>query len=74
MDSKRNITRFLLVTEGVGAVFTAFFLAAYLLGLPSTKVLHSQPAFNIPLVIFGSVLLALILAALVLAVSVFRKD
>jgi hypothetical protein len=74
MDSKsKNITRFLLVTQGAGAVFTAFFLAAYLLGLPSTRVLHSEPAFNIPLMIFGSILLALTLAGLVLA-SLVKND
>jgi hypothetical protein len=49
------------------------FLAAYLGGLPSTTVLHSEPAFRIPLIIFGAVLLVLILATVILAVF-SKKD
>ena len=60
----------LLSLEAVGAVFVAIFLAAYLGGMlmtPSTTVLHSEPAFKVPLIIFGVALLILILANAVLA-------
>ena len=65
-----KLTKFLFVIEGVGAVFVAVFLAAYLGGLfyaPQTTVLHSELAFKIPLFIFGAVLLILMLVTVVLA-------
>ena len=46
-------------------MFVGIFLAAYLGGLPTTAVLHSEAAFRIPLFIFGSVLLFLVLSAFV---------
>jgi hypothetical protein len=66
----------LLAAQGVGAVFVGIFLAAYLGGLimtPSTTVLHSEPAFRIPLTIFGIVLLVLVLVTVVLAIY-SKKD
>ncbi len=64
---------FLFVAQGVGAVFVGVFLAAYLAGLPSTAVFHSEPAFRIPLLIFGAVFLVMVLLAFVLAVP-SKKD
>jgi hypothetical protein len=61
------ITNLLLAIQGVGAVFVGIFLAAYLGGLPSTAVLHSEPAFRIPLIIFGAVLLVLVLSIVIVA-------
>jgi len=75
--SNKRITNLLLAVQGVGSVFVAIFLAAYLGGMfmtPSTTVLHSEPAFRIPLTVFGIVLLVLILATVVLAVSSNRKE
>jgi hypothetical protein len=63
----KKLTTILFSLEGVGAVFVSIFLAAYLGGLPTTTVLHDEPAFRIPLIIFGVVLLMLILATVVLA-------
>ncbi len=65
--SANNLTMFLFAAEGVGGVFVALFLTAYLGGLPTTKVLHSELAFRIPLAIFGVVLLILAIAALIIA-------
>lgn len=66
--SDKQITTFLFAAQGVGAVLVGIFLAAYLAGLPSTTVFHSEPAFRIPLTIFGAVLLVIVLSASVLAV------
>lgn len=66
--SEKQISIFLFVAQGVGAIFVSVFLAAYLGGLPSTAVLHSEPAFRIPLYIFGVVLLVMVLTAAVLGV------
>lgn len=71
--SEKQINTFLFATQGVGAVFVGIFLAAYLVGLPSTAVFHSEPAFRIPLTILGAVLLIMVLSAAVLAV-LSKKD
>lgn len=65
--SEKQIATFLFVAQGVGGIFVGIFLAAYLGGLPTTDVLHSEPTFRIPLYIFGTVVLVLVLAGFVLA-------
>jgi hypothetical protein len=65
--TEKKVYKLLLATQGVGAVFVGIFLAAYLGGLPSTDVLHSEPAFRIPLIIFGAILLILVLSTVILA-------
>ena len=65
--SDKKLTTFSFVLEGAGAVFGGTFLAAYLGGIPSTNVLHSEPAFRIPLAVFGALLLVLVFSALILA-------
>jgi hypothetical protein len=75
--NNKRTTNLLLAVQGVGAAFAGIFLAAYLGGMfmtPSTTVLHSEPAFRIPLTVFGIVLLALILATVVLAVASKKKE
>lgn len=67
MGFKQNQGKLLYVTECVGAVFVSVFLGAYLGGLPSTDVLHSELIFRIPLIVFGSTFLILILANVVMA-------
>jgi hypothetical protein len=64
--TEKKVYKLLLATQGVGAVFVGIFLAAYLGGLPSTDVLHSEPAFRIPLIIFGAILLILVLSTVIL--------
>jgi hypothetical protein len=71
--SEKQIDAFLFITQGVGFVFVGIFSAAYLAGIPTTIVFHSEPAFRIPLTIFGAVLLIMVLSALVLAV-LSKKD
>ena len=77
MEQNNKTTRTLLFAlQGVGAVFVGFFLAAYLGGMfmtPSTTVLHSEPAFKIPLMVFGAVLLLLVLVVVILAASSRKK-
>ena len=62
-----------LAIQGVGTVFVAIFLAAYLGGLPSTNVLHSEPVFRIPLIIIGVTLLILILVSIILIAYLRNK-
>ncbi len=71
--TQKHVNRVLFATQGVGAVFVAIFLAAYMAGLPRTNVLHMEPAFRIPLIVFGATLLVLILASVVLA-AIKRKS
>lgn len=71
--ANKKLTAVLFSLEEVGAVFVGIFLAAYLGGLPTTNVLQDEPAFRIPLIVFGAVLLTLVLATVILAVS-SKKD
>jgi hypothetical protein len=77
LEQTNKTTRSLLfVLEGVGTVFIGIFLAAYLGGMfmnPSTTVLHSEPAFRIPLIVLGIALLVLILAIVVLSAYTMRS-
>jgi len=65
--TQKHVNRLLFATQGVGAVFVVVFLSAYMAGLPGTNVLHSEPAFRIPLIIFGAGLLVMILVTVILA-------
>lgn len=65
--SEKQVNAFLFAAEGVGAAFVGIFLAAYLAGIPTTVVYHSEPAFRIPLIILGIILLVMVLSAFVLA-------
>lgn len=68
--TNQKLTRGLLFSlEGVGAVFVIIYLAAYLGGMPTTNVLQNQPAVRIPLQIFGTAFIVLILATIILAVA-----
>lgn len=64
---KARITKFLFITQGVGAIFTGIFLAAYLSGLPTTDVLHSEPVVRASLSVLGVVFLVLILSTVIIA-------
>ena len=62
----------LLALEGAGAIFVGIFLTAYLGGMfmnPSTTVLHSDLAFKIPLMIIGAIILVIVLAIAIVAIS-----
>jgi threonine/homoserine/homoserine lactone efflux protein len=65
--TRQPVTVFLYATQTVGAVFVGLFLAAYLAGLPTTAVLHSDPTIRLALTVLGVAYLVLTLAAVVLA-------
>jgi hypothetical protein len=65
--SDKQTRTFLFAVQGVSAVFVALFLAAYLAGLPTTAVYHSDPTVRLVLTIFGIIVLALILASIIVA-------
>ena len=72
---KRNhLVRFAFLTQGIGAIFFAVFLASYALALPSNQVLHGQPIFRIPLSIFGGLFLALTAVAIVFSFITKPED
>jgi len=62
-----SIEKYLYVVEGVGAVFVAIFLGAYLAGLPTTNVLQADPVIRGSLFGLGAALLVLSLVGVVLA-------
>ena len=65
--SDKQTRTFLFAVQGVSAIFVGLFLAAYLSGLPTTAVYHSDPNVRFLLSIFGVAVLALILASIVVA-------
>jgi hypothetical protein len=65
--SGKRVNIFLYVVQGIGGVFIAIFLAAYLAGLPTTNVLHNQPLVRSALVVVGIMFLVLILANIIVA-------
>ena len=71
---RNNLVRFAFLTQAVGAIFFAVFLASYALALPSNKVLHGEPIFRTSLSIFGGLFLILVAVAVVLSIVVKPKD
>jgi|PlaIllAssembly_1097288.scaffolds.fasta_scaffold1682503_1 hypothetical protein len=72
-SNNKQINIFLLVVEGLGLVFVSIFSAAYLLGLPSTAVLHSEPAFRTVLSVLGILFIVLVLSAFIVSILVKKK-
>lgn len=50
-----KISNFLVAFEGIGAVFAGAFLLAYLLGLPTDVVYHSDTNLRLVLSIVGGI-------------------
>jgi uncharacterized Tic20 family protein len=67
LNKQTNIL--LYSAEGIGAVFVVIFLAAYLAGLPTTNVYHSDAVVKTLLSVFGAILLILALILTVLSAS-----
>ncbi len=65
-DKKINILT--LATDGVGALFIGIFLSAYLAGIPTTAVFHSDPTVRLALAITGTIFLILVLTTIITAV------
>jgi hypothetical protein len=66
--AQRKQQPLLLALEAVGGLFVALFLIAYLAGMPTTTVYHSDPIIRVPLDILGVALLILVLTNIVSAV------
>ena len=64
----RKIDLLLFLAEGVGAIFVGIFLSAYLAGIPTTTVYHSDPIVRMSLSITGIMFLVLILLTVIIAV------
>ena len=64
---KRNLSVILFFVQAIGAVFYGVFSAAYILALPSIKILTGDPTIHMLLSIFGGLFLILIIAVFVLA-------
>jgi hypothetical protein len=65
--SNKQINTILYAVQGIGIVFVSVFLAAYLAGLPTTAVFHSESTIRSTLTILGIAFLAFILASVFLA-------
>ncbi|KON33564.1 MAG: hypothetical protein AC479_04000 [miscellaneous Crenarchaeota group-6 archaeon AD8-1] len=65
--NENQISNFLIIFEGIGAIFIGAFLTAYLLGLPTDIVYHSDPALRMILSLFGGLFIVLILIGLTIS-------
>lgn len=69
--NESQISKFLFTFEGIGVILAGSFLIAYLSGLPTDVVNHSDPTLRIVLSIFGGVAIILVFAGLL--ISKFTK-
>ena len=72
MDDNQ-ISKFLFAIEGIGAIFVGAFLSAYLMGLPTYVVYHSDPNLRSILSLFGAVLIVLVITSLVVSFLMRKK-
>lgn len=72
--NNRWLSYFQFVVQGVGAVFAAVFLAAYLFALPTSGVLHSVFVYHELLAVFGTLFLILVFAAIAVSAIIKSKD
>jgi hypothetical protein len=72
-NGSEYVTGVLAAVQVVGAVLAALFSAVYLLGLPTTEVRHSEPAFRLALSTVGIIFIVLVLSAVVAAFVLKRK-
>ena len=69
--NESQISKFLYTFEGIGVILAGSFLIAYLSGLPTNVVNHSDPTLRIVLSIFSGVAIILVFAGLL--ISKFTK-
>ena len=55
-----QISKLLFAFEGIGAIFLGAFLLAYLMGLPTYVVYHSDPTLRMILSLFAGLLISII--------------
>ena len=70
---ERQLKWYIFLVQGIGAIFYGVFSAAYILALPSTKVLSGEPVFKVPLTIFSILFVILILFSLAIGAAYRRK-
>ena len=69
-----QISKFIFAFEGIGVIFVGAFLLAYLMGLPTDLVYHSDSTLRMILSIFGGIVVMLVLIALLISILNKKKD
>ena len=72
--SNKYASVLLIVGQGLAIIFLAVFLGAYLGGLPGVTVYQMEPAFKMPLQVFGGLFLLFALGCLFSVVQTGRKQ
>ena len=72
--NENQISKFLYAFEGIGTIFAGAFLVAYLSGLPTNVVYHSDTTLRMILSIFGGILIILVIVALLIFTLNKKKD
>ncbi len=65
----KSLSLYIYAVQIIGAAFYAVFSAAYILSIPTTKVLSGEAIFKVPLTVFGVLFIVLILVSLVIAAT-----
>jgi hypothetical protein len=71
--SGKHAGKLLIAGQGMGIIFLAIFVGAYLGGLPGLVVLQSEPVFRLALQVFGGLFLFMVLSCLVLMTTGKKK-
>lgn len=70
---ENQISSLLVAFEGIGAIFAGAFLLAYLLGLPTDVVYHSDPNLRLVLTIVGGIFVLLTFVTIVVFMRTKKK-
>jgi len=70
----KSLSLYIIAVQVVGVAFYGVFSAAYILSIPSTKVLSGEAIFKVPLTVFGILFIVLILASMVIALAKNEKS
>jgi hypothetical protein len=69
-----QISNLLIAFEGIDAIFAGAFLLAYLLGLPTDVVYHSDPTLRLVLIVVGEIFVLLTLVTIVVFLRIRDKE
>jgi hypothetical protein len=69
-----QISNLLVAFEGIGAIFAGAFLLAYLLGLPTDVVYHSDPNLRLVLTVVGGIFVLLTLVTFGVFIRTKEKE
>ena len=71
---RKQLNLLLFGVQGIGLIFYGIFTAAYMLALPSNRVLSGEPVFHLLLSVFGGLFVLLIIISVMLSIKVKLEE